>query len=180
MSTATNPGGRRVSPVFLSLGCNVGDCRSNLAAALKRLDGDPASAVARVSSVYITEPVGRKDQPDFMNIAVEITTDREPLELLQLCQAIESELGGREGRVAMGPRTIDIDILMYEGEEMSGPELELPHPRMAERAFVLAPLAEIAPGVLVPGGLTARAAAAELDDRHAVRKNGSLEGYPGG
>lgn len=159
---------------FLSLGCNIGDCRANLSRALALLAAGPDIAVTRVSSVYITEPVGKKEQPDFFNIAAELKTGLEPLALLARCQSIELELGGREGRVAQGPRTIDLDLVLFGRVEMAHPDLTLPHPRMATRAFVLEPLAEIAPDQVMPGGKTVRQALAELDDPHAVRRDGPL------
>lgn len=131
--------------------------------------------VARVSSVYATEPVGNAGQPDFLNIAVELETVLNPQTLHAACRIIERELGGREGRVPQGPRTIDLDILLYEQVELSDGELTLPHPRMRERAFVLVPLAEIAPDAALPHGGTVREALAALSDPHSVEKLGPLE-----
>lgn len=160
---------------FLSLGCNIGDCGVNLSRALASLGAAAAIEVTRVSSVYITEPVGMREQPDFYNIAVAVETSLEPLALLEACRAIEEELGGREGRVPLGPRTIDIDILLFEQLAIAHRDLRLPHPRLAERAFVLVPLAEIAPEWRLPDGRTIARALSELDDPHSVRKIGSLD-----
>lgn len=162
---------------FLSLGCNIGECRDNLGQALAQLEEDPETSVERVSSVYVTEPVGRSDQPDFLNITAAIETGREPRSLLELCRAVETRLGGREDREENGPRTIDIDILLYEGEVRDDPELQLPHPLMTGRAFVMVPLAEIAPDEPLPGGGTVAEALAGLHDEHAVEKSGVLNGF---
>jgi 2-amino-4-hydroxy-6-hydroxymethyldihydropteridine diphosphokinase len=132
-----------MTKVFLSLGSNVGDREANLRAAIERL---PA---LRVSPVYETEPVDYTDQPWFLNLVVEMDTGLSPLELLAMTSRIEQELG-RVRTVAKGPRTIDIDILLYGDAVVSTPELEIPHPRMAERRFVLAPLADLAPDLLHP------------------------------
>lgn len=169
-----------MATAFLSLGCNVGDCRALLKLAVGLLDGTVGIVVDSVSAVYITEPVGMKEQPDFYNMALELETELEPLELLAACRGIEEELGGREGRVAGGPRSIDIDILLYEQVEMASKDLTLPHPRMAERAFVMVPLAEIAPRWRLPGGGTVAAALADLDDPHRVIHAGSLDLTGGG
>ncbi|RJQ42696.1 MAG: 2-amino-4-hydroxy-6-hydroxymethyldihydropteridine diphosphokinase [Gaiellales bacterium] len=169
-----------MSTAYLSLGCNAGDCRANLAQAVGLLADDPATEVVAVSSVYVTEPVGMKEQPDFFNIAVELETELEPLELLAACRSIEEALGGRDGRVPGGPRTMDIDIILYEQVKMMHKDLALPHPRMAERAFVMVPLAEIAPGRELVGGGTVEQRLASLDDPHRVTRDGVLEGFPGG
>ena len=126
-----------MATVYLSLGSNVGDRLANLRAALERL------AVARVSPIYETEPVDYTEQGWFLNLAAEMETELSPLELLAQVQQIESELG-RVRTVAKGPRTIDVDILMYGDTVVRSAELEIPHPQMAERRFVLAPLADLA------------------------------------
>lgn len=161
-----------MADAWLSLGCNLGDCRANLAAALTRLDSHPDVTVTRVSSVYITEPVGGVEQPSFLNIAAALETGLSANGLQALCRSIESELGGREGRQHMGPRAIDLDILLYERLEISAEELTLPHPRMLERAFVLVPLAEIAGGVELPDGSTVGQALTACGDEHGVEKDG--------
>ncbi len=157
-----------MSVAYISLGCNIGDCRDNLAAALRRLEAQPETSVTEVSSVYITEPVGGIDQPSFLNMAAALETELHPEELLELCGAIEHELGGRDGRESMGPRTIDLDILLYEQLEIAAGELMIPHPRMLERAFVLVPLNEIAPELELPDGNTVREALASCGDDHGV------------
>lgn len=165
-----------MATVYLSLGCNLGGCAANLAAAVRRLDCHEAIEVTKVSSVYFTEPVGNPDQPDFLNIALQLQTRLAPPDLHAATRVIETDLGGRDGRVPHGPRTIDIDILMYDQVEITTADLVLPHPRLLQRAFVLAPLAEIAPDAVLPGGRTANQALADANDSHSVEKMGQLPG----
>jgi len=160
-----------VSSAFLSLGCNVGDCRANLAEALRKLDACPVVSVTAVSSVYVTEPVGEIEQPSFLNMAAALETELEPQELLLFCRTVEHELGGREGREPMGPRSLDLDILLYECLEIDAGELVIPHERMLERAFVLVPLAEIAADAELPGGGTVAEALRSCPDEHGVEKD---------
>lgn len=133
--------------VFLGLGSNVGDRRAHLAAALRRLAR--ILTIEAVSSVYETEPVGFRPQPDFWNLVVQGRTTLAPEDLLWETLRIESELGRRRG-ARNAPRTIDIDILLYEDRVFSTPTLVVPHPRMMERAFVLRPLAELDPELRHP------------------------------
>ncbi|UDL90223.1 2-amino-4-hydroxy-6-hydroxymethyldihydropteridine diphosphokinase [Mesorhizobium sp. PAMC28654] len=136
--------------VYLSLGGNLGDPAQSMGAALRILDADDSTHVVAVSSLYRTPPWGKLDQPDFLNAAVEISTTLAPRALLELCLDAERKLKRvREER--WGPRLIDIDILVYGERIIHETGLEVPHPRMLERAFVLAPLAEIAPGLAVGG-----------------------------
>ena len=128
--------------VYLALGSNLGDRQANIESALKLLD-ERSVRVRRVSSLYRTEPIGYIAQPWFVNCAAEVATDLMPLQLLRRCQAIQREMGRRPGP-RNGPRLIDIDILLYENVVMQSPEVTIPHPRMAERRFVLVPLSEIA------------------------------------
>jgi len=134
--------------VYLALGSNLGDRRTNIETALKRLDASGVK-VQRVSSFYRTEPVGYTAQPWFMNCAAEVMTDLMPVQLVRRCQAIQRGLGRRPGP-RNGPRLIDIDILLYESAVVRSAEVTIPHPRMAERRFVLVPLSEIAPGAEHP------------------------------
>ncbi len=134
---------------YLSIGANLGDATENCLRATDALNRHVACRVLKRSRLYRTEPVGKLDQPDFINLAVEIECAMEPIELLALCQAIELDLGRKEGS-RWGPRAIDLDLLLMDGREMDLPELTLPHPRMCERRFVLAPLAEIAPELRHP------------------------------
>ncbi|MET2826581.1 2-amino-4-hydroxy-6-hydroxymethyldihydropteridine diphosphokinase [Mesorhizobium shangrilense] len=136
--------------VYLSLGGNLGDPAQSMGAALRILDADDSTRVVAVSSLYRTPPWGKLDQPDFLNVAAEISTTLAPRALLALCLDAERKLKRvREER--WGPRLIDIDILVYGKRIIHETGLEVPHPRMLERAFVLAPLAEIAPGLAVGG-----------------------------
>ncbi|RWQ24454.1 2-amino-4-hydroxy-6-hydroxymethyldihydropteridine diphosphokinase [Mesorhizobium sp.] len=138
------------STVYLSLGGNLGDPAKSMGAALRMLDADADTRVTGVSSLYRTPPWGKLDQPDFLNAAAEISTVLAPRALLDLCLDAERKLKRvREER--WGPRLIDIDILVFGDRVIHEAGLEVPHPRMLERAFVLAPLAEIAPGLVVSG-----------------------------
>lgn len=134
--------------VYLSLGSNLGDRLARLRAALERLAA-PDLRILRVSPVYETEPVDYAAQPWFLNLVVEAETELFPLQLLSRVNRIERALG-RVRTVANGPRTIDIDILLYGGAVIRSPKLEIPHPRMAERRFVLVPLSNLAPELRHP------------------------------
>ena len=129
--------------VYLSLGSNIGDREANLRAAVERL------GVARQSPIYETEPVDYVHQRWFLNLVVELETELFPRQLLARTQKIERELGRVRG-IPKGPRTIDIDILLYGSAIVKTPALEIPHPRMAARRFVLAPLADLAPELRHP------------------------------
>ncbi len=133
--------------VYLALGSNLGDRRGNLAAALQRLR--EVVDIETASSIYETEPVGYLEQPRFLNMVCKGRTWLAAVELLNYTQEIEMALG-RQPTFRNGPRPIDIDILMYDELQIEKENLTIPHPRMSERAFVLAPLAEIAPGVIEP------------------------------
>ena len=133
---------------YLSLGSNIGDRERNLRAAIERLDA-PGLRVLRVSPVYETEPVDYTDQPWFFNLVVEAETALFPLQLLARTQKVERVLG-RVRTVPKGPRTIDIDILLYGTAVIHSGKLEIPHPRMAERRFVLVPLHDLAPTLRHP------------------------------
>jgi 2-amino-4-hydroxy-6-hydroxymethyldihydropteridine diphosphokinase len=135
--------------VYLSLGSNLGDSADLLRSALEQLDCLPATRVTRASRLYETEPVGELNQPAFLNLAVEIETGLAPLELLNAAQEIERELG-REKGPRWGPRLIDIDLILWGDTVMTHSALLLPHPRFRQRAFVLAPLSEIAPDARDP------------------------------
>jgi 2-amino-4-hydroxy-6-hydroxymethyldihydropteridine diphosphokinase len=152
--------------VYLALGANLGDRRQNLRAALERLRDEVQ--VERMSSVYETEPAYMLDQPRFLNMALRGRTALEPVELLVFLKRIERELGRAAGP-RFGPRLIDLDILLYNELVLATPELTIPHPRMAERPFVLAPLAEIAPDLAPPGWDRTVGALADL-----VRGNGDV------
>jgi 2-amino-4-hydroxy-6-hydroxymethyldihydropteridine diphosphokinase len=133
---------------YLSLGSNLGDRRAHLRDALGRLEG-PGLKVARVSPVYETEPVDKLDQGWFLNLVAEIETELFPMQLLGRAQRVEQAMGRRR-TMAKGPRVIDIDILLFGQAVVRSASLEVPHPRMAERRFVLAPLADLAPDARHP------------------------------
>lgn len=128
----------------LSLGSNIEPRRDYLKLALARLGQEPFRLLA-LSSLYETEPVDVVDQAPFLNLAAVVESGLGPLDLLRALQAIESE-AGKKVLVRRGPRTLDLDLLLYDGAAVESPELTLPHERMTRRAFVLVPLAEIAPG----------------------------------
>ena len=134
--------------VYLGLGSNVGEREEMLQAAIDRLQSRELR-ILRVSSVYETEPQGRRNQRWFLNLVVEAETDLFPRQLLGRIAKIEQQLGRRR-MLANGPRTIDIDILFYGNFVVETPELKIPHPRFAERRFVLAPMVELAPELRDP------------------------------
>jgi 2-amino-4-hydroxy-6-hydroxymethyldihydropteridine diphosphokinase len=130
------------SRVFVSLGSNLGDRAEYLRAAREALAALPATCVVAASRIYETAPQGLKDQGAFLNQVVCLETGLQPLDLLYECQRIERE-HGRVRELRFGPRTLDVDILLFQDAESDDPELTLPHPRMVKRAFVLVPLADV-------------------------------------
>jgi len=141
--------------VYLSLGTNLGDREKNLRTAVDRLESDGTVRITAVSSIYETEPVGYTEQPLFLNLAAAGETALTPQALLAAAKNVERTLG-RISTFRWGPRLIDIDILLYEAEQIATAELTLPHPRLAERSFVVIPLAEIAPDLVLPSGIPVR------------------------
>lgn len=135
--------------IYIALGANIGDRARQLSAAIDEMERTGLH-VTKQSSVYETAPVGYTEQPSFFNMVVEVESRQSSDELLKTLQQIEQRLG-RERLFKNGPRTIDLDILFYNGEDIQSEHLTVPHPRMQERAFVLAPLAEIAPELVVRG-----------------------------
>jgi len=134
--------------VYLSLGSNLGERAKNLRAAIAAL-ADAGVRVGKVSSFYETEPVDLREQPWFLNCAVEGKTELPASALLKKLREIETRMGSKK-LVAKGPRLIDVDILLYGGETIDTPQLQAPHPRMHSRRFVLVPLQEIAPQAVHP------------------------------
>lgn len=129
-----------MSTVWLGLGTNLGDRGDNLTRALSAIRD--LAEIEAISTVYRSEPVGYRDQPDFWNLVVRVETPLTPAELLAATQEIERRLGRRPS-FRNAPRPIDIDLLLYDDEVIDSPELTIPHPRLTERAFVLRPLAEL-------------------------------------
>jgi 2-amino-4-hydroxy-6-hydroxymethyldihydropteridine diphosphokinase len=146
---------------YLSIGSNLGGRVENCVIAVAKLAHTRTVDVLTVSAVYETEPWGKTDQPDFVNVAVEVETGLAPHALLETCKRIEDVMGRVPGE-RWGPRVIDLDVLLYEDQVVEDDDLVLPHPRMHERRFVLEPLAEIAPRVRHP--LLLKTAAELLED----------------
>jgi 2-amino-4-hydroxy-6-hydroxymethyldihydropteridine diphosphokinase len=141
--------------VFLSLGSNLGDRRATLENALDRLEATATLRVSRRSSLYETAPVGKTDQPRFLNVVAEVETALSPEALLEAVQNVELALG-RTRTVRWGPRTLDIDILLYGDATIRTARLVVPHPEMTRRRFVIEPLLEIAPDLVLPDGRSIR------------------------
>ena len=149
---------------FVGLGSNLGDRDTTLRAAVGRLAGLPETEVRGVSALRDTEPVGYVDQPRFLNGAVELETGLAPRALLDALLELERAFGrDRTASVPQGPRTLDLDLLLYGEETIDEPGLDVPHPRLHERRFVLEPLAELDPALVVPGQGPVQSLLAELD-----------------
>jgi 2-amino-4-hydroxy-6-hydroxymethyldihydropteridine diphosphokinase len=138
-----------LSKAYISIGSNLGDRLEYIREAIKMMKQSKDIEICKASSVYETEPKGYKDQPHFLNMALELETALEPLNLLELLLNIESQMG-RERYQRWGPRNIDLDLLLYDDIILNSDKLTLPHPRMHQRGFVLVPLAEIAPKLVHP------------------------------
>ena len=135
---------------YVGIGTNLGDREENLHTALELLE---EVGTVRASSIRETDPVGVTDQPRFLNAVAELETDLPPRELLDRLLSIERRLGrDRAAEMRWGPRTIDLDLLLYGAEVVQEPDLVVPHPRLAERRFALEPLAELDPGLALPDG----------------------------
>lgn len=155
---------------YIGLGTNTGDRKGNLAAAAAALAQDSRITVIRESSLYETSPVGNPDQPDFLNMVVLVETDVEAPELLRVLLSIEDRMG-RVRQERWGPRVIDLDLLLFDQLEICREDLQVPHPRLGERAFVLIPLLEITPGLKLPDGTSLESLLAGIDpDRQKVKK----------
>jgi 2-amino-4-hydroxy-6-hydroxymethyldihydropteridine diphosphokinase len=137
-----------MNTVYLALGTNIEPREAHLHRALELLENEHIN-IKQKSSIYQTAPVGFREQADFLNMVIKLETDLAPIPLLDFCQTVEKELG-RERTIRFGPRTIDLDILLYNTENKNEERLMIPHPRMHERAFVLIPLREIAPNHIIP------------------------------
>jgi len=163
-------GRRPVKPVkestiaYIGLGANLGKRDATIAEALCLLDEDDRTSVLGSTVPIETEPVGYEDQPRFLNAAAKLATTRSPRELLELLLGIERALGRVRGEgPRYGPRTIDLDLLVYGNETIDEPALVVPHPLLHERRFALGPLAELDPELVVPGRGSVSALLAELD-----------------
>ncbi|MBL7008384.1 MAG: 2-amino-4-hydroxy-6-hydroxymethyldihydropteridine diphosphokinase [Planctomycetes bacterium] len=140
-----------MSEIYVGLGSNLGDRGGNLRFALRQLDRGGSLRLRQVSTFRRTAPVGGPPQPDFVNAVARFETSLAPLEVLRRLQDAEARRGRRR-RIQDGPRTLDLDLLLYPGVSMDGSRLTLPHPRLHQRRFVLEPLAEIAPSLPLAGG----------------------------
>ena len=153
-----------MATAFVGIGSNLGEPERQIAAALDQLAAEDGIELVAVSTLRETEPVGFLDQPNFLNGAAQLETELPPRELLKRLLAIESRLGRVRGEgPRLGPRTIDLDLLLYGDEEIDEPGLTVPHPRLPERRFALEPLAELAPGLEIPGLGPVQTLLAELE-----------------
>lgn len=146
---------------FICLGSNMGDTVAHLAAARAAVAALPGVSLAAVSPLYRTEPQGLREQPFFLNQAARLAVTVPPLDLLQALLGIEDALGRVRG-LRFGPRVLDLDLLLFGNTCMDNERLTLPHPRMLERAFVLVPLADLVPDLVLPQGMTVREALADV------------------
>ncbi len=154
---------------FIALGSNIGDRRQNLDRAVALLHELPSTTLVEVSSYLETAPVGYTEQADFLNAVAKLETSLSPTVLLKNLQEIERQMG-RKRTIRWGPRVIDLDILLYANEIIDEAGLKIPHPRMMERRFVLEPLAEIAPYLMLPGGITAKEAALQVCSEEEAKR----------
>ena len=157
------------SVAYISLGSNLDDRLSYLKGAIAELHKDERISINKISSIYETDPVGYTNQGNFLNIVVKLETDYEVEQLLQKCLQIKLELG-RERKIRWGPRTIDLDILLYNQDNIETDDLSVPHPRMHERAFVIIPLLEIEPNIELPAmELPLQKVLEHIPDKEGVR-----------
>lgn len=159
---------RKENIAFLSLGSNIGKREVHLKNAIKLLEANENIAIVEKSSVYETDPIGYENQQAFLNMVIQIKTSLSSFQLLEEIQLIENK-GGRERIIRWGPRTIDIDILLFNNENITAENLEIPHPRMFERAFVLIPLLEIEPQMKKNDGSLLKDHLKALNNQDGVR-----------
>lgn len=152
-----------MSRAWIGLGGNLDDPAARIRRALVWLHELPGTRLTGSSSLYGSRPVGPADQPDFINAVAELDTELEPLALLDALQQLEARAGRQRGR-HWGERTLDLDILLFDDRVVDEPRLRIPHPEMARRGFVLVPLAELAPGLRLPGGESVDALREACDD----------------
>lgn len=155
--------------VYVGIGSNMGDKEGNILGALRMLEEDGRLSAQGIAPLYKTGPVGYTDQDWFLNTVAAYETALTPRELLVALMGIEKQMG-RERTVRWGPRVIDLDILLYGDAVVDTPDLQIPHPRIVERAFVVVPLADLAPDILLPGGKTAASLAVDLPKTQAVER----------
>ena len=153
---------------YVGLGANIGQPRRQLQSALEQLNRLPETRLTATSAIYRSAPLGHLDQPEFLNAVVELETALSPEALLDHLQEVE-RAHGRERPFAGAPRTLDLDLLLYGNAVLATPRITVPHPRMHERAFVLRPLAQIAPQAAIPGRGTARELLCACRDQFAER-----------
>ena len=159
-----------MADVLIALGGNVGDVRATFQKAIANICGMTQGALLARSSDYSTPPWGDEQQAAFINACIEIETDLDPHALLFTLHRIEKKFGrDRANERRWGPRTLDLDLIAYDDVSIDKPELRLPHPRLFERAFVLVPLAEIAPDARIPGHGRAAGLAAKIDSSGMVK-----------
>ena len=167
----------KTTTAYLGLGSNLGDREVNLREALSLLGR--GESLTALSSVYETEPWGYTSQPPFLNLVCALETNLSPHGLLELAHGVERELG-RAPTFRYGPRSMDVDILLYGNEVIQTPDLQVPHPLISQRAFVLVPLAEIAPGLVHPSlGKSIEELLAEVPGREKVVMVGPLSPLQG-
>jgi 2-amino-4-hydroxy-6-hydroxymethyldihydropteridine diphosphokinase len=152
-----------MTPVYIGLGSNLADPRRQIELAIEALAALPRARLLRHSRLYRSAPWGHRAQPDFINAAAQLETTLAPRMLLDALLAIERAAGRTRDGTLWGPRVLDLDVLVYGDEVIDEPGLHVPHPHLAARAFVLAPLAEIAPDLLVPGHGRVAALLARVD-----------------
>lgn len=145
-----------MSVAYVGIGSNVGDRHAFCRRAVDELRASPAISVEKISSLYETSPVGGPPQRSFVNLVVGVTTTLTPRALLESCQSVEQRLGRGESDIRWGPRVVDLDILLFDQEKVSEPDLEIPHPRLTVRRFALVPLLEIEPDLTDPWGMPYR------------------------
>lgn len=161
----------RAQRAYVGLGSNLDDPAAQVESALAELDRLSGTRLVRRSALYRTRPVGYAEQPDFVNAVAELETALEPEALLRALLALE-QAHGRVRGIRNGPRTLDLDLLLYGGCTRRSADLTLPHPRLHERAFVLVPLHEIAPDARVPGRGSVSALLADVDTQGVARCEG--------
>lgn len=160
---------------YIALGSNIEPRFSYLKQAIEELDEVESINVLSKSDIYETVPVGYTEQANFLNMVIEVETDLRPLNLLEICQFVEQKLG-RNREVRWGPRTIDLDILLYNNENMKTEKLIIPHPRMHERAFVLVPLQDVNPSIHIQH--VNKSVSRSLDDLPTEEKRGVVKWIP--